>query len=145
MKCNSQIEREKSFLLLLRMFLKAQQLIIECRYENVMIYLDQIFFNYYAVELDSKNILDRFIDDDVFQRFLFSRDVIINRRSLRMRQMMNSTLIIIRLKNEFEWKRNETFENIIYLCNFILLNLTVYIICNYVKDFINENEIFTQN
>jgi hypothetical protein len=45
--------------------------------------LDQIFFDHYAVELDSKNILDRLVDDDVFQRFLFSRNVIINRRSVR--------------------------------------------------------------
>jgi hypothetical protein len=77
--------------------------------------LDQIFFDYYAVELDSKNILDRLVDDDVFQRFSFSRNVIINRRFLEMRQMMNSTSIIVRLKNELERRRDEELENLVYL------------------------------
>jgi hypothetical protein len=75
---------------------------IECRYRNVTKSLDQIFFDHYAVELDSKNILDRLVDDSVFQRFSFSRDVIINRRSLEMRQMMNSTSVIVRLRDELE-------------------------------------------
>jgi hypothetical protein len=39
---------------------------IECRYRNVTKSLDEISFNYYAVELDSKNVLDRLVDDDVF-------------------------------------------------------------------------------
>jgi hypothetical protein len=59
--------------------------------------------------------------------------------------MMNSTLVIVRLKNELEWERDEELENIVYLCDSILLDLTVYIICNYVRNFINEDEIFTQN
>jgi hypothetical protein len=105
--------------------------------------LDQIFFNYYAVELDSKNIFDRLVNDNVFQRFLFSRDVIINRRSLEMKQMMNFMSVIVRFRNELEWERDEKLENIIYLCDSISLDLIVYIICNYVKSFINENKIFT--
>jgi hypothetical protein len=124
---------------------KAQQSVIEYRYKNMIKSLDQISFDYYAVELDSKTIFDRLVDDSVFQRFSFSRDVIINRRSLEMRQMMNSTSVIVRLKNELEWKRDKELENIVYLCDFISLDLIVYIICNYVKSFINENEIFTQN
>jgi hypothetical protein len=119
--------------------------VIERRYENVTKCLDQISFNYYAVEFDSKNILNRLVDNDVFQRFSFSRDVIIDRRSLKMRQMMNFTSIIVRLKDEFEWRRDETLENIIYLCDFILFDLTIYIICNYVRSFINEDKIFIQN
>jgi hypothetical protein len=144
-ECSSQIEREKLFLSVLRVSSKAQQSVIECRYRNVTKSLDQISFNHYAVELDSKNILDRLVDDSVFQRFSFSRNVIINRRSLEMRQMMNSTSIIVRLKNELEWKQDEELENIVYLCDSISLDLTVYIICNYVRSFINEDEIFTQN
>jgi hypothetical protein len=58
---------------------------IEYRYRNVTKNLDEISFNYYAVELDLKNVLDCFVDDDVFQNFLFSRDVIINRQFLEMR------------------------------------------------------------
>jgi hypothetical protein len=119
--------------------------VIECRYKNVTKNLDQISFDYYAVEFDSKNILDRLVDDSVFQRFSFSRDVIINRRLLEMRQMMNSTSIIIRLKNELEWERDKELENIVYLCDSTSLDLTVYIICNYVKNFIDEDKIFTQN
>jgi hypothetical protein len=99
---SSQIEREKSFFLVLRVSSKAQQSVIECRYRNVTKSLDQISFNHYAVEFDSKNILDRLVDDSVFQRLSFSRDVIINRRSLEMRQMMNFTSIIVRLRNELE-------------------------------------------
>jgi hypothetical protein len=118
---------------------------IECRYKNVMKSLDQIFFNHYVVEFDSKNILDRLVDNNVFQRFSFSRNVIINQRFLEMRQMMNFILIIVRFKDKLEWKRDEELENIVYLCDFTLLDLTVYIICNYVKNFINEDEIFTQN
>jgi hypothetical protein len=144
-KCSSQIEREKSFLLVLRVSSKAQQSVIECRYKNVTKSLDQIFFNYYAVELDSKNILNRLVNDSVFQRSSFSRDVIINRRLLEMRQMMNFTSVIVRLKNELEWERDKELENIVYLCDSISLDLTVYIICNYVRSFINEDEIFTQN
>jgi hypothetical protein len=144
-KCNSQIEREKSFFLVLRVSSKAQQSVIECRYKNVTKNLDQIFFDYYAVELNSKNILDRLVDDSVFQSFSFSRDVIINRRLLEIKQMMNFTSVIVRFRNELEWKRDEELENIVYLCDSIFLDLTVYIICNYVKSFINENEIFTQN
>jgi hypothetical protein len=116
---------------------------IKCRYKNVTKSLDQISFDYYAVEFDSKNILDRLVDDSVFQRLSFSRDVIINRRSLEMRQMMNSTLVIVRLKDELKWERDEELENIVYLCDSTSLDLNVYIICNYVKDFINEDEIFT--
>jgi hypothetical protein len=97
------------------MFSKAQHAVIECRYKNVIKNLDQISFDHYAVELDSKNILDRLVDDDVFQRLSFSRNVIINRRSLEMRQMMNSTSIIVRLKNELERRRDEEFENLVYL------------------------------
>jgi hypothetical protein len=100
--------------------------------------LNQISFNHYAVKLNSKNILDRFIDNDVVQRFLFSRDVIINRRSLKMRQRMNSMLIIVRFKNELEWRQDEKLENIIYLCDFIFLDLIIYIICNYVNSFITK-------
>jgi hypothetical protein len=144
-KCSSQIKREKSFFLVLKVSSKAQQSVIECRYRNVTKSLDQIFFNHYAVELDSKNILDRLVDDSVFQRFSFSRDVIINQRFLEIKQMMNSTSVIVRLKDELEWERDEEFENIIYLCDFISLDLTVYIICNYVRSFINKDEIFTQN
>jgi hypothetical protein len=144
-ECNSQIEREKSFLLVLRVSSKAQQSVIECRYKNVTKSFDQISFNHYAIELDSKNILDRLVDNNVFQRSSFSRDVIIHRRSLEIRQMMNSTSVIVRLKNELEWERDEELENIVYLCDFISLDLTVYIICNYIRSFINENEIFTQN
>jgi hypothetical protein len=107
--------------------------------------LDQISFDHYAIELDSKNILDRLVNDSVFQRLSFSRNVIINRRSLEMKQMMNFMLVIVRLKNELEWKQDEEFEDIVYLCDFISLDLIIYIICNYVKSFINENEIFTQN
>jgi hypothetical protein len=59
--------------------------------------------------------------------------------------MMNSTSIIVRFWNEFEWKRDEELENLIYLWNFISLDLTIYIIRNYVRDIINEDEIFTQN
>jgi hypothetical protein len=144
-KCNSQIEREKSFLLILRVLSKTQQSVIECRYRNVTKSLDQISFNHYAVEFDSKNILDRLVDDSVFQRFSFSRDVIINRRSLEMRQMMNSTSVIVRFKNELEWERDKELENVVYLCDSISLDLIVYIIYNYVRSFIDENEIFTQN
>jgi hypothetical protein len=144
-ECSSQIERKKSFLSVLRVSSKVQQSVIECRYRNVTKSLDQISFDHYAVELDSKNILDRLIDDNVFQRLSFSRDVIINRRFLEMRQMMNSTSIIIRLRDELEWRRDEELENIVYLCDSIFLDLTVYIICNYVRSFINEDEIFTQN
>jgi hypothetical protein len=68
-----------------------------------------------CVELDSKNILDRLVDDDVFQRFSFSRNVIINRRFLEMRQMMNSTSVIVRLRNELERRRDEELENLVYL------------------------------
>jgi hypothetical protein len=93
---------------------KVQQLVIECRYKNVTKSLDQIFFNHYAIELDLKNILDRLVDNDVFQRFSFSRNVIINRQSFEMREMMNFTSVIIRLKNELEWKRNEELENLVY-------------------------------
>jgi hypothetical protein len=125
--------------------LKTQQLVIECRYKNVTKSLDQISFDYYAVELNSKNILDRLVDDSVFQRFSFSQDVIINRRFLEMRQIMNFTLVIVRFRDELEWKRDEEFENIVYLCDSTSLDLIVYIICNYVKSFINEDEIFTQN
>jgi hypothetical protein len=107
--------------------------------------LDQISFNYYAVELNSKNILDRLVDDDVFQRFSFSRNVIINQRFLEMRQMMNSTSVIIRFRNELKRRRNEKLENLVYLWNSTLLDLTIYIIRNYVRDFINEDEIFIQN
>jgi hypothetical protein len=89
--------------------------VIECRYKNVTKSLDQISFDHYAVELDSKNILDRLVDDDVFQRFSFSRNVIINRRFLEMRQMMNSTSVIVRLRNELERKRDEELENLVYL------------------------------
>jgi hypothetical protein len=124
---------------------KAQQLVIEYRYKNVTKSLDQIFFDYYAIELNSKNILDRLVDDNVFQRFLFSRNVIINRRFLEMRQMMNFTLIIIQLRNELERRRNEELENLVYLWDFTLLDLIIYIIRNYVRDFINEDEIFIQN
>jgi hypothetical protein len=119
--------------------------VIECRYKNVTKSLDQISFNYYAVELDSKNILDRLVDDSVFQRFSFSRDVIINRRFLEMKQMMNSTSVIVRFRDELEWERDEELENIVYLCDSISLDLTVYIIYNYVRSFIDEDEIFTQN
>jgi hypothetical protein len=118
---------------------------IECRYKNVTKNLDQIFFNHYAVELNSKNILDRLVDDSVFQRFLFSRNMIINRRFLKMRQVMNSTSIIVQFKNDFEWERDEELKNIVYLYDFTSLNLIVYIIYNYVRSFINENEIFIQN
>jgi hypothetical protein len=104
-----------------------------------------IFFDHYAVELDLKNILDRFVDNDVFQRFSFSRNVIINRRLLEIRQMMNFTSIIVRFKNELERRRDEKLENFVYLWDFILFDLIIYIIRNYVRDFINENEIFTQN
>jgi hypothetical protein len=144
-ECSSQIEREKSFLSVLKVSSKAQQSVIEYRYKNVTKNLDQISFNHYAIELDSKNIVDRLVNDSVFQRLLFSQDVIINRRSLKMRQMMNSTSIIIRFKDELEWERDKELENIVYLCDSISLDLIVYIICNYVKSFINENEIFTQN
>jgi hypothetical protein len=58
---------------------------------------------------------------------------------------MNSTSIIVRFRDELEWERNEEFENIVYLCDFTFLDLTVYIICKYVRSFINEDEIFTQN
>jgi hypothetical protein len=75
---------------------------IECRYRNVTKSLDQISFDHYAIELDSKNILDHLVDDSVFQCLLFSRDVIINRRLLEMRQMMNFTSVIVRFKNELE-------------------------------------------
>jgi hypothetical protein len=81
---------------------KTQQLVIECRYKNMTKSLDQISFDHYTVEFDSKNILDRLVDDSVFQRFSFSRDVILNRRSLEMKQMMNSTSVIVRFKNELE-------------------------------------------
>jgi hypothetical protein len=118
---------------------------IECRYRNMIKSLDQISFNHYAVKINSKNILDYLVDDDVFQRFSFSRKVIINRRFLEMRQMMNSTSVIIRLRNELERKRDEELENLVYLWNSIFLDLIIYIIRNYVRDFINENEIFTQN
>jgi hypothetical protein len=101
-ECSSQIERKKSFFSVLRVSSKAQQSVIECRYRNVTKSLDQISFNHYAVELDSKNILDRLVDDSVFQRLSFSRNVIINRRSLEMRQMMNSTSVIVRLRDELE-------------------------------------------
>jgi hypothetical protein len=136
-------EREKSFFLVLRVSSKAQQSMIECRYRNVTKSLDQISFNHYTVELDSKNIFDRLVDDSVFQRFLFSRDVIINRRSLEMRQMINFTSVIVRLRNELEWKRDEKLENIVYLCDSTSLDLIIYIICNYVRSFIDEDEIFT--
>jgi hypothetical protein len=119
--------------------------VIECRYRNVTKSLDQISFDDYAVELDSKNILDRLVNDDVFQRFSFSRNVIINRRLFEMRQMMNSTSVIVRLKNELERRWDEELENLVYLWDFILLDLTIYIIRNYVRDFINEDEILTQN
>jgi hypothetical protein len=62
-----------------------------------------------------------------------------------MRQMMNFTSIIVRLRNELEWKRDEELENLVYLWDSILLDLIIYIIRNYVRDFINEDEIFTQN
>jgi hypothetical protein len=65
-ECSSQIERKKSFLLVLRMSSKAQQSVIECRYRNVTKSLDQISFNHYAVELYLKNILDRLVDDEIF-------------------------------------------------------------------------------
>jgi hypothetical protein len=76
--------------------------VIECRYRNVTKSLDQISFDHYAVEPDSKNILDRLVDDSVFQRPSFSRDVVINRRLLEMRQVMNSTPVIVRLRDEPE-------------------------------------------
>jgi hypothetical protein len=116
--------------------------VIECYYKNVTKSLDQISFNHYAIELNSKNILDRLVDDDVFQRFLFSRNVIIHRRFLEMRQMMNSTSIIIRFKNELERRRDEELENLVYLWDSTLLDLIIYNIRNYVRDFINEDEIF---
>jgi hypothetical protein len=144
-KCNSQIERKKSFFSILRVSSKTQQSVIECRYRNVTKSLDQISFDHYTIEFDSKNILDRLVDDSVFQRFLFSRDVIINRRFLEMRQMMNFTSVIVRFRDELKWKRDEELENIVYLCDSTSLDLTVYIICNYVRSFINEDEIFTQN
>jgi hypothetical protein len=144
-KCSSQIEQKKSFFLVLRVSSKTQQSVIECRYRNVTKSLDQISFDYYAVELDSKNILDRLVDNDVFQRFSFSRNVIINRRSLEMRQMMNFTSVIVRLRNELERKRDEKLENLVYLWDSTLLDLIIYIIRNYVKNFIDEDEIFTQN
>jgi hypothetical protein len=88
---------------------------IECRYRNVTKNLNQIFFNYYAIKLNSKNILDRLVNDNVFQRFSFSQNVIINRRFFEMRQMMNSTSIIVRFKNELERKRDKELENLVYL------------------------------
>jgi hypothetical protein len=124
---------------------KVQQLVIEYCYRNMTKSLDQISFNYYVIELDSKNILDRLVDNNVFQRFSLSRDVIIHWRFLEIKQMMNSTLIIVRFKDELEWEWNEELENIDYLCDSIFLDLIVYIIYNYVRSFINENEIFTQN
>jgi hypothetical protein len=81
---------------------KAQQLVIECRYRNVTKNLNQISFDHYAVELDSKNVLDRLVDDSVFERLSFSRDVIIHRESLEMKQMMNFTSVIVRLRDELE-------------------------------------------
>jgi hypothetical protein len=59
--------------------------------------------------------------------------------------MMNFTLVIVRLKNELERKRDEELENLVYLWDFTLLDLIIYIIRNYVRDFINEDEIFIQN
>jgi hypothetical protein len=59
--------------------------------------------------------------------------------------MMNSTSIIVRLKNELERKRDEKLENLVYLWNSSFLDLIIYIIRNYVRDFINEDEIFIQN
>jgi hypothetical protein len=59
--------------------------------------------------------------------------------------MINSTSIIIRLKNELERRRDKELKNLVYLWNFIFLDLIIYIIRNYVKDFIDEDEIFTQN
>jgi hypothetical protein len=59
--------------------------------------------------------------------------------------MMNSTLIIVRFRDEFEWEWNEELKNLVYLRDSISLDLTIYIIHNYVRDIINENKIFTQN
>jgi hypothetical protein len=101
-ECSSQVEREESFLSVLRVSSKAQQPVIECRYRNVTKSLDQISFDHYAAEPDSEDILDRLVDDSVFQRPSFSRDVVINRRPLGMRQVMNSTPAIVRLRDELE-------------------------------------------
>jgi hypothetical protein len=57
--------------------------------------------------------------------------------------MMNSTSVIVRLRDEFEWERDKELENLVYLRNFISLDLIIYIIRNYVRDIINENKIFT--
>jgi hypothetical protein len=119
--------------------------VIECRYRNLTKSLDEISFNHYVIELHSKNVLDCLVNDDVFQSFSFSRNVIINRRFLKMRQMMNFTSIIVRLWDEFEWRWNEEFDNFVYLWDSTSLDLIIYIIRNYVKDIINEDEIFAQN
>jgi hypothetical protein len=60
-----------------------------------------------------------------------------------MRQMMNSTLVIVRLKNELERRWDKKLENLVYLWDSIVLDLIIYIIRNYIRNFIHEDEIFT--